>query len=239
MCHIDYDNWYYRVSSLFAQYYKPISFQDEELPVVLECACGTGSMALRMALQGHRIYAFDKSAEMIAVALRKCHGLDNPPQLFQADFLSFELPEPVDLAYCLYDSINYLLEPEEVVQHINRVAANLKPNGVFVFDISTVYNSETHFFSSTQNGKVDIYSYTRAMHFDKIERIQRNHFSIYQPNGEVYQEEHLQRIYSVEEMRKIIRHSNLELVAEQDLDRMSEPVWNSLRVNFVCRKGGE
>src|SRR5574341_572989 len=64
---------------------------------VLEVACGTGRIALRLAQEGTRIVGLDLSPQMLEVARQKSTELQNV-RWVQADMRSFELDEVFELA---------------------------------------------------------------------------------------------------------------------------------------------
>ena len=55
----------------------------------------------------------------------------------------FELYGTVRAVVCFCDSLNYLLEEEELAQCFRLVNNYLDPGGLFIFDFNTVYKYET------------------------------------------------------------------------------------------------
>ncbi|HSC26162.1 MAG TPA: hypothetical protein VLD67_02750, partial [Vicinamibacterales bacterium] len=53
-------------------------------------------------------------------------------QWIAGDMRDFELPEPVDLACCLFDSIDGLHSIDDFVRHFQAVATSLVPDGLYV-----------------------------------------------------------------------------------------------------------
>ncbi len=94
---------------------------------ILEAACGTGQYLA--ALRAHyRVSGFDLSPSMLAVAQQR---LGDVP-LFEADMKSFIAPRPVDALLCLFSSIGYLHDDDELTQAMRAFAAALEPGGVLV-----------------------------------------------------------------------------------------------------------
>ena len=73
--------WYDRLTedvsySDFADFYVEIfSGSDEEIILILDLCCGTGSLSYELALRGYDLIACDSSPDMLAVAQSKVHLL--------------------------------------------------------------------------------------------------------------------------------------------------------------------
>lgn len=144
---MSYDNFAYYYDSLmdpqFYDDYLQFILQQGEFYDVLELGCGTGELAIRMAKKGINICATDLSEEMLTVAREKAlahHLFLNVKRVDMSDFLT---TEPVDLVLCLCDSINYLIEEENVIKTFQNVYNSLKDNGIFIFDIDSLYKMNT------------------------------------------------------------------------------------------------
>jgi ubiquinone/menaquinone biosynthesis C-methylase UbiE len=93
---------------------------------VLEIACGTGRVAIRLAQDGFNVVGLDLSPEMIAVAIQKSAGLGNV-RWVQGDMRAFQLEETFDLALIpghAFQNLN--TSPDQVAclecikRHLNR-----------------------------------------------------------------------------------------------------------------------
>ena len=116
---------------------KLLEYLHHEPGIVLDLACGTGSMSLLLAQRGYRVLASDISEEMLTVAAQKTIHLANPPFYICQSMQRLRLPEPVDAVFCLLDSLNYLDEPTDCKKTFERVYKSLKSGGMFLFDINT------------------------------------------------------------------------------------------------------
>jgi SAM-dependent methyltransferase len=108
---------------------------------VLVAACGTGSAAVELAGRGYEVTAFDLSLEMLAVAAAKRwpgdpegHG-GSPPRLVAGDLRAVPLGDGwADLVVALNASLNYLLEPAEVVAALAHLGRTAAPGGTVVVE---------------------------------------------------------------------------------------------------------
>jgi SAM-dependent methyltransferase len=108
---------------------------------VLVAACGTGSAAVELAGRGYEVTAFDLSLEMLAVAAAKHWpgGPEgpggSPPRLVAGDLRAVPLGDGwADLVLVLNASINYLLEPAEVVAALAHLGRTAAPGGTVVVE---------------------------------------------------------------------------------------------------------
>jgi SAM-dependent methyltransferase len=106
---------------------------------IIDLACGTGSTTLPFARRGCRVTGVDRSPDMLAVARLKAAEQGFDIAFVLGDMRAFEAPEPADLVTCLYDSINYLLGPDDLAEACRAVRRALKPDGLFIFDVNTRY----------------------------------------------------------------------------------------------------
>lgn len=110
-------------------------FSGRKLSSVVELAAGPASHSIEFGLRGLSVYALDKSAEMLAYARQKAEKENSRVRFLKKDMRRFRLPRKVDLAVSMMDSLTYLLTDEEILTHLQSVAANLKPKGLFVLEL--------------------------------------------------------------------------------------------------------
>jgi len=113
---------------------------------LLNVACGTASLELELWNRGVRdIFSIDGSADMLRVAKAKVSAKKLPITLRCARMEEFDLGRRFGLATCLYDSVNYLASPDELLAACTCVYRHLAPGGGFIFDVTTEYNIVRHF----------------------------------------------------------------------------------------------
>jgi SAM-dependent methyltransferase len=134
----DYETWADGLESLAAEH----GLRGRRL---LDVGCGTGKSFLPFLARGYRVTACDISPAMIAAASRKL-----PPgaaRLLVADMR--ELPDlgRFDLITCLDDTLNYLLEREDLVVALRGMRRCLAHHGLLVFDCNSRATYRTAFRS--------------------------------------------------------------------------------------------
>ena len=237
MSHVDYVGWARFALEMLLGH--GLSLPGGGKPVLLlETACGTGTVAGLLALQGYDVDAFDASPAMIDVARIKARIFSRKPGFFVADFLSLDASERYDAVLCLYDSMNYLKRLKELVDFMGRVRRALKPDGLFLFDVCTEFNSRVNFSNRKEDEKGSGYHYIREMRFYPKEMIQENRFKIMldsRPGMTIY-ERHQQRIYSLGAVRRALAKAHLQLLEETEGFDRRPPGPEALRVHFICKK---
>lgn len=98
----------------------------------LDLLCGPGYHARDMSRQGVDAIGLDASPEMIAFARNKSARDEKQVEWRVGDVRDFEINRPVDMAACLFDSIDGLLSIDDFVRHFQAVAKALKPDGLYV-----------------------------------------------------------------------------------------------------------
>jgi SAM-dependent methyltransferase len=116
---------------------------------VLVAACGTGSAAVELAGRGLDVTGFDLSPSMLAVAAAKSRGggpggSGGPPgwspgepgvRLVVGDLASVPLRDGwADLVLALNASLNYLLEPAQVLAALRHLGRTAAPGGTVVVE---------------------------------------------------------------------------------------------------------
>jgi SAM-dependent methyltransferase len=103
---------------------------------MLDLACGTGKSFLPFMRRGYDVVASDVSAEMLDRARTKAGA---GAELHVADMRDLPRLGSFDLVTCIDEPINYLLEPGDVASCFESVERNLRPGGLFVFDLNTLH----------------------------------------------------------------------------------------------------
>lgn len=199
---------------------------------VLDVACGTGTLALRLARQGFSVLGVDKSPEMLAVAKAKVE-----PGLLLSfeiqDMKEFNVKGVFDLALCTFDSINYLLSEEEVARYLAKISHSLKLNGFFVFDSVT----EALCRNKHHAGKLREFSeirFLQELSYDPKKRIATTRFIF--EDGE--EEMHLQKPYGLKELVPLLHEAGF-VICDKFSTLDGKPYRNgSERLVCITRKKG-
>ena len=236
MDNIDYDGWSAYLIGLLREY----GICDG---LVLELGCGTGSMTERLAMAGYDMIGSDLSPDMLEIAMEKkdASGL-NILYLLQ-DMREFELYGTVRAIVSVCDSMNYILEEEDLLQVFRLLNNYLDPGGMFIFDLNTTKKyrdmSETTIAENREEA-----SFIWENYFDEEEKINEYDLTLFirdEEDGRFdrFEEFHEQRAYSLTEIGELIRESGMELIAMYDAFTHEPATEECERVYVIAREQGK
>ena len=212
--------------------------------ILLDMACGTGTLAKMFAQKGFDVVGIDASEEMLSRAQEK-----KLEESFDALFLCQKMEEldmfgTVDAAVCTLDSLNHVTEKEKIREIFRRVALFMNDNGLFIFDVNTLYKhrrvlENNAFVFDTEN----VFCVWQNTLLEDNETTQIN-LDIFEGDEEEedvyirYSEEFFERGYELDFLKKTLENYRFEVVGIYD-DMTKEPVRrDSERAVFVCKKHG-
>lgn len=120
-------------------------FIDDSPKKVLDLACGTAEFALRLSFLGHQVTGVDLSKEMVAVAKEKVAAAEINLPILEQDMSKLALNQSFDVVTCFCDSLNYLETEQALEETIQAVSTHLEPNGLFLFDVHSVFKIDQDF----------------------------------------------------------------------------------------------
>ena len=98
---------------------------------VLEVACGTGRVAIRLAQDGGQVAGIDRSGAMLDIARTKSAGMSNA-RWVQADMRSFDLGATFGLVTIPGHSFQHMLTPDDQMACLACIRRHLTAGGVLV-----------------------------------------------------------------------------------------------------------
>lgn len=184
---------------------------------VLDLACGTGTVAEMLTEKGCEVAGVDISEAMIAQARRKAARRGLAISYYVQDAALLDLPEaPFDLCISLFDSLNYIVQPERLAKAVQRVYAHLSPGGLFIFDINAEFALKNHFFDQDNMLSHARLRYVWKSEYEPQTRLCRVHmrFFLRDRNGvdQEFRETHVQFAYREEEIREMLDCAGFERI---------------------------
>ena len=107
--------------------------------LLLDLACGTGSLSFELEQFGYDIVAVDNSYEMLSVAAEKRGELESSVLFLCQEMSELDLFGTIDATVCALDSINHILDENELLEVFKKVSLFSNKGAVFVFDVNTIY----------------------------------------------------------------------------------------------------
>lgn len=226
MANVPYDMW--------AGYYRLLLTRHQLDPdTLLDVCCGTGTLAELLAESGYQVSGFDLSEQMIAEARRKAIVKNLPIEYHVADATTLNLPQRFEGAYSFFDSLNYITTLEGLRAAIHQVAKHILPGGNFIFDLNTPYAFEQKMFDQEDQRKRALIKYYWKGDYNPETKIIRVEMD-FERNDEVFQEVHIQRAHSVEEVREALRDAGFITCDIYDSYTLDRPNKTSDRVHYVA-----
>ncbi len=129
------------VDFVFGEYAR---LNQRPLRSLLEIACGPGYHARAFAQRGVETHGLDLRPEMIDFAREKAKLDAVDVRWIVADMRAFSLPHPVDAIITMYDSLDCLVNNDDIVAHFRTVARNLTPGGIYLFELTHPRDCSMH-----------------------------------------------------------------------------------------------
>ena len=206
---------------------------------VVDLACGTGSVTLRLAQRGLSVIGVDLSEDMLCVATSKLTEWENAPSFVCQDLTQLHLPKGVDLAVCALDSLDYIIDPEDCKKAIQQIYKVLNPGGCFIFDVNTPEKLQAMDGQTFLDEDDDVYCVWRG-EFDADTNICTYGMDIFQRHGALWErsgEIHQEYAYSQEQLTSFLKDAGFTSVEIFGDRRLDAPAAGEQRIYFKARKG--
>ncbi len=209
---------------------------------LLEYACGTGNITLRLAKDGFRVTAMDISEEMLFAAQEKTRRNALTVEYATGDMCNFSVNRRADAAVCACDGVNYVLEQQRLEAFFKQAYSNLKKGGVFLFDISSEYKlagvlgNEFYF----DDGDEQTYFWQNA--YDEDAKLLSMDITLFVAQGERYRrydERHIQRAWTQGEITSALMKAGFEDIKAYAFLKDTKPEICCERIQFMAIRKDE
>ena len=177
MDNVPYEEWCDYITGLLKEY-------GISNGLVLDLGCGTGSMTELLAARGFDMIGVDCSEDMLEIALEKRMASGRDILYLQQDMRDLELYGTVRAVVCLCDSINYLLDVQDLETVFRLVNNYLDPGGIFIFDLNTEYKYRELLADRTIAENRDEGSFIWDNYYDEESRINEYDLALFIPAEE-------------------------------------------------------
>jgi ubiquinone/menaquinone biosynthesis C-methylase UbiE len=215
---------------------------DARPQAILDIACGEGTFAVAMAKKGFQVTGVDRSPQMLHFARERAERENVKVEFLLQDMRALPFEDRFDLVTCWFDSLNYLLELEDLKRAFAGACRALKKAGLFIFDMNTIYGLAVDWqrhHCYVQQDTSELFE----IHFpsyDLEKNIATMRITGFVKEGDRWtrmDEEHKERGYTLEEIRQCLKAADFqELACWGNLIEMSEPKPDSGHVWFVMQK---
>lgn len=212
--------------------------------ILLDLACGTGSLSEEFARLGWDVIGIDGSEEMLSEALDKKYDSRLPIQYLKQDMRRLDLYGCISVTVCALDSLNHLPSAVDVRRVMDRVNLFSNKGALFLFDLNTEYKhrevlAEQCFVYELpdalclwQNHLEDTApEYPVTIQLDFFEHLE----------GRKYlrdTEEFTERVYPPETIRGLLKETGFQLLEVLDGDDFGAPTNKTQRLLYIARAAG-
>ena len=244
-----YEEWGNRLDELIRKYGVSAperdaeDLLDSEKNLVVDLGCGTGTLAELLYEKGYDMIGVDSSESMLNIAMDKKAESGSEILYLQQDMRELELYSTVGTVYSVCDSLNYILEEEELKTVFSLVNNYLFPGGIFIFDFNTDYKYREVIGNTTITENREDCSFIWENYYDPEEEINEYDLTIFVQEEENlfrrFTETHFQRGYTVEQMLRLVEEAGMKVVEVKDADTGEAVTEQSERVYMVAREFGK
>ena len=229
---------YYYDSLMDPQFYDDylvfIKKHTDHVEEILELGCGTSELAIRLSKAGYRIFATDLSNDMIEVSKQKAMYENVDLMLQKVDMTDFSTSYQLDLILCLCDSLNYIINEDDIIKTFKNVFMSLKNDGYFIFDVNSLYKMNVILDDYIEQEEDEEFSFKWSVKNINEGEVIHDVYILDKLENELVEETHHQKTYAVSQYKKWLNSvgfTNIELYSD-----FKEYKEECERIIFVCRK---
>lgn len=228
----------------------PMSFTARALPIVerfilstlqpgariLDLCCGSGQLADELTTRGYHITGVDGSAHLLAYARQHAPKTE----FVHADARAFTLAQVYDAAVSLYDSLNHVLELDGLRAVFRNVAAALKPDASFLFDLNMEEGFRTRWRGAFGLAESD-HALINQSSYAPDTRLAQTTATMFRLEGKSWRRSDVtlyQRCYPEDEVREALTTSEFNKIQTFDAEKDLGMQRQTGRAFFLAIRGG-
>lgn len=209
--------------------------------LLLDLGCGTGTLSVLLAQRGFEVIGADCSPDMLMEAQRKAAEAEKQILFLCQPMEQLDLYGTVRAVVCTLDALNHLPNREAVETALRRVSLFLEPDGIFIFDVNTLYKHRETLGNKTFVYDTDtvycVWQNTLGRDGATVD-IDLDFFVPLEEDGLYEREtEHFsERAYSADAWEEMLKNAGLRILAQFDGYTENAPHQTSERLVYVVGK---
>ncbi len=235
---VDYESRCNYISSLLAE-------NGISKGILLDLACGTGTLSLLLSEKGYDVIGVDASEEMLSQAQEKKMEADADIIFLCQRMEDLDLFGTINAAVCTLDSINHVTDENSVREIFRRVSLFMEDKGIFLFDVNTPYKHIEILGDNTFIYDMDdVYCvWQNSTDENLLTNVSLDIFEKDTENEEDeiwyrYSEDFCERGYDLDTLKEMLTENKFEIIAVYE-EMTKEPVRdNTQRAVFIAKKHG-
>ena len=177
---------------------------------LVEPACGSGRLVVEMAARGYDVTGLDLNEKALKFLEKQLKRRKLRAEVLRADMTDFTLSQPAGAAFCLLNSFRHLLTEAAAKRHLETVAQNLQPGGIYILGLHLVpldaFDNAIERWRS-RKGKTQVSTDLRGTATDRRRRIETLQVSLLVRRGEQvwrFRGQFDLRLYTASQFRKLL-----------------------------------
>ena len=211
--------------------------------ILLDLACGTGTLSLLLSEKGYDVIGVDGSEDMLSQAQEKKMEIADDTIFLCQKMEELDLFGTINAAVSTLDSINHVTDEEKVREIFRRVSLFMEDNGIFIFDVNTPYKHKEVLGDNTFIYDLDeVYcvwqnstdeNLVTTISLDLFEKDEDDEETYYR-----YSEEFSERAYDLDKIKNWLEECKFEVTAVYEEMTKQGVTDKTQRAVFVARKHG-
>ncbi len=214
-------------------------FKTTKENILLDLACGTGSISEVMAGLGYDVIGVDNSDEMLGMAIEKKFDSGLNIQYLCQDMRKLDMFGTIDITICALDSINHLASLNDVRKVFENVAFFSELGGLFIFDVNTLYKHRKVLADNTFTYETDdvycVWENTLNRETDEVkmnlEFFEREENGLWSRSSDSFSE----KAYSENDIEELLSQCGFELLGKYGDDTFDSPAEDCQRIVYTAR----
>ena len=214
-------------------------FKTTKENILLDLACGTGSISEVMAGLGYDVIGVDNSDEMLGMAIEKKFDSGLNIQYLCQDMRKLDMFGTIDITICALDSINHLASLNDVRKVFENVAFFSELGGLFIFDVNTVYKHRKILADNTFTYETDdvycVWENTLNRETDEVkmnlEFFELEENGLWSRSSDSFSE----KAYSENDIEELLSQCGFELLGKYGDDTFDSPAEDCQRIVYTAR----
>ena len=213
--------------------------------ILLDLACGTGTMSLLLSDKDYDVIGVDASEDMLSVAQEKKMESGKDIMFLCQRMEELDLFGTINAVVCTLDSINHITDGKTVEKVFSKVSLFMEDKGLFLFDVNTPYKHREILGDNTFIYDMDDVYCVWQNSTDKDTLLTEVSLDIFEKDTEEeddvyyrYSEEFSEKGYELSEIEKWLTENKFEVLGvfeEMTKKAVSE---TTQRAVFLARKHG-
>jgi ubiquinone/menaquinone biosynthesis C-methylase UbiE len=185
---------------------------------LLELAGGAGRLAILLKQNGFKdVSVFDLSPEMLTLAAEHAEAAQIDLPLIQGDMREWsDLKQKYATITSFADSLNYLANTQEVLVTFKQVASHLEPNGQFLFDVISPWQTDVYYPGYMYNWHDEETAFMWSSYgVEDSQHIVEHELTFFVYNEDIdgyqqIQEIHTERTYDIETYQRLLKKAGFK-----------------------------